>query len=90
MERSSRTSQRTIDMARSPFDRYGRKELLAKSPSPTTTARNFGALGRCAGQLAFGGHGEQARARLRWIAHAAVGTARLPTSRTPTGCTGRV
>src|SRR5437762_2866180 len=37
--RSSRTSQRTIARARSLLAMYGRKELLAKSPSPTTTSR---------------------------------------------------
>src|SRR5204863_5672763 len=37
---SSRTAQRTIARARSLLAMYGRKELLAKSPSPTTTSRN--------------------------------------------------
>src|SRR3989454_3167276 len=38
--RSSRASHRTIESTRSLFDIYGKKELLAKSPSPTTTTRN--------------------------------------------------
>src|SRR6185369_3449401 len=37
---SSRAAQRTIASARSPLAMYGRKELLAKSPSPMTTSRN--------------------------------------------------
>ena len=43
--RSSRASHRTAATSRSLFAMYGRKELLAKSPSPITTARNGGAPG---------------------------------------------
>src|SRR6266545_3184287 len=38
--RSSPMSQATAASTRSLFDMYGKKELLAKSPSPITTSRN--------------------------------------------------
>src|SRR5438552_3114297 len=84
---SSRTAQRTIASARSLLAMYGRKELLAKSPSPTTTSRNGLDPGAGSGQIP-----STAAARVRRPGAGADGAAATsrPGWRSATVCTSRV
>src|SRR5262249_43237418 len=79
--RSSRTSHRTMESVRSLLDMYGKKELLAKSPSPTITARK----GRRVAPASRGASGQMpsdATARILRPGFDAAEAAGAPDSRT--------